>query len=520
MTATELRQATAARLPEGRLRWRPLHAIDWRRAPDLTVLAVATAVLVGAIIGRGDLLVVVLVALAAVTGATILAFPWWGLFFAVILGVLNDLVAGSQVLAGIYGFLPDSVLLVSVACAFLVSHGEQRFSWRLPAGPLVLIFLAWCLVDVLNGSLMTVAMGIDGTRYLVVPFLALLLGYNTPDLKGHRSVRFMAGAFVALCLLIAVFGIYQAVLGVNAYQRLFSQLHLTVSANYVYQGFSKQVVRASAVFGTPFDFGIFLLTPLLVLLALGLARRGWRSATFLAIAAVLLAAISATLARSLYVGVAVGVVVMLLLSNRGLARLRALVAILALVVGINVLLPTLAREFVVRASYLSSSAIADHVYQQGQYAEWAYALGFARDHFLGAGPGNGVPHVMQKFGAAGGFALPDGELFALVYQVGFGGALLYVAIVARVAWQLLRTRAQPGMGLNTSLTNAALASLAASLILFAPSAAFFVEPASYMLWFLIGYVLARAVAPQVRLGLAQASVSGSPSDPGSLGTAR
>lgn len=381
------------------------------RRPTAVWLGVSLALVGGAaaglIPGDGTVLVVVLLAVLALAVLVfwrpevlllgLAAFPWldWG---------------ARATLGGLGPAWDDALLLVSaVLLLWSILYLRRSQLWTIP----VLLPAILALVAAVGSVVVREVpgdVGVFALRVLFQPLLFYFIGFLFP--KGRRSVQWIVAVFLAASVALAVHGLYQYVSGAP------------MPASWVDVREVDIATRAYSVIENPNGLGAFLLMGGLISLSLALARglpavqRGVAALACL----VQLGGVAVTFSRGAWVGLAIGLVALLLLAYR-----RWLVPLLAAGVVVWFAAPA---QFTNRLAFAFSSTYIAKSMTAGRLLVWGMALEHIAAHPLfGLGLGT--------FGGTAAVRFGYGRLWVdnFYLQLGAEGGLILLALFL---WMLLR----------------------------------------------------------------------------------
>lgn len=371
------------------------------------VLAAAAGAIGGLTLGSGPALLVLAVLVICAVAALLLrpelillavaAFPWL------------DWVARRAL--GSHGPLWDeALLLVSIGLLLWCVIVQRRWKlWTVPITlPLVLAFAAGIGSVVVNEVPGDV--GLYALRILFEPLLFYFLGFLFP--KDRRWVRAAITVFVLTGLTLALHGLYQYLTGAP------------MPASWVDVRETGISTRAYSIIRNPNGLGAFLLPGAMISLSFALAplRRTASRLLWGAACVIHLAGIAVTFSRGAWIGLAVGIVALLVIAYR-----RYLVPIAAAGVAAWFVLPSVFVErftFAFSSAYIAKSSAAGRLYM------WKMALDYAGRHpWFGVGLGT--------FGGTSAVTFGYGRLWvdSFYLQLAAEGGLLLLAFFL---WLLLR----------------------------------------------------------------------------------
>jgi putative inorganic carbon (hco3(-)) transporter len=318
--------------------------------------------------------------------------------------------AARRVLGGAGPLWDETLLVVSVLlllwCVIVLRRWEL---WTIPITlPLLLAFavaLGSVAVNDVPGDV-----GFYALRMLFEPMLFYFLGFLFP--KDRRWVRATVIVFVAVSTSLALHGLYQYL------------THAPMPASWVDASETNIGTRAYSIIMNPNGLAAFLLMGALVSMSLALARVSRLAPRLLwALACVVqLGGIAVTFSRGAWIGLAAGVLVLVMMAYR---------RYLAVIVGAAVLAWFFApRAFVERLTFAFSSAYITKSSQAGRLYVWRMALDYAAAHpWFGIGLGT--------FGGTSAITFGYGRLWVdnFYLQLAAEGGLLLLAFFL---WILLR----------------------------------------------------------------------------------
>lgn len=371
------------------------------------LLAVAGGVAAGLVPGSGTVLIVVLIAVLALVVLVfwrpevlllgLAAFPWldWG---------------ARATLGGLGPAWDDALLLVSAALlVWSVLYLRRARLWTIPVLlPAILAFVAAIgsvVVREVPGDV-----GVFAARIIFQPLLFYFIGFLFP--KGRRWVQWTVAIFMLASVALALHGLYQYVTGAP------------MPASWVDVREVDIATRAYSIIENPNGLGAFLLMGALISLSLALARglpaiqRGAMAAACL----VQLGGVAVTFSRGAWVGLAIGLVALLILSYR-----RYLVPLVAAGVVVWFAAPA---QFSNRLVFAFSSTYIAKSMTAGRLLVWGMALeNIAAHPLFGLGLGT--------FGGTAAVRFGYGRLWVdnFYLQLGAEGGLILLVLFL---WVLLR----------------------------------------------------------------------------------
>ena len=326
-------------------------------APQVLIAAVLALCVLGLVLLRPEAMLVV-----------VAAFPWvdW---------------AARKTLGGLGPVWDDALLIFSVClllwCVIVLRRWEI---WTVPITlPTILAFAAAIgsvVVREVPGDVALFAL-----RILFQPLLFYFLGFLFP--KDSRWVRLAVAAFLVAGVALALHGLYQYV------------THAPMPASWVDVRETSIGTRAYSIVQNPNGLGAFLLMGALLSLSLALARglRRLPRALWLAAFVAHAAGVAVTFSRGAWIGLAAGVVALLLMAYR-----RYLIPLVAAAVVGWFAAPGV---FVDRLTFAFSSAYITKSMAAGRLYVWKMALQYMAAHpwfGLGLGTFGGTCAVTFSYG--------------------------------------------------------------------------------------------------------------------------
>ncbi|MCE5254973.1 MAG: O-antigen ligase family protein [Actinomycetia bacterium] len=372
-----------------------------------TILAAVAGAAAGLASGSGAFVVVALVIAACLFALVIVrpeamlvavaAFPWldW---------------AARRLLGSLGPVWDDSLLIFSIALllwsVIVLRRGEL---WTVPVTLPLLLALAAAVGSIVVREVPG-DVALFAARVLFQPLLFYFLGFLLP--KNRWWVRGAVGVFIAASVALALHGLYQYA------------THAPMPASWVDVRETDIGTRAYSIVQNPNGLGAFLLMGALVSLSLALARglsrahRVWSAVACL----IQLAGIAVTFSRGAWIGLAAGVVALVLLAYR-----RYFAPLLAAGVVAWLAMP---QAFVNRLTFAFSSAYITKSLAAGRLYVWKMSLQHMAAHpWFGVGLGT--------FGGTAAVTYGYGRLWVdnFYLQLGAEGGLLLLAFFL---WILLR----------------------------------------------------------------------------------
>jgi O-antigen ligase len=371
------------------------------------VLAAAAGATAGVTSGTGAVALIAVVAAVCLLALVLVrpeaillavaAFPWL------------DWVA-RRVLGSVGPAWDDALLLFSICLLLWCVIALRRWElWTVPIALPTLLALAAAIGSVVirdvPGDVALYAM-----RILFEPLLFYFLGFLFP--KNKRWVQGAIAVFILAGVALALHGLYQYLTGAP------------MPASWVDVHETDIGTRAYSIIGNPNGLGAFLLMGTLVSLSLALARGLRRLPRLLWAGAcvIQLAGVAVTFSRGAWIGLAVGIVALLVMAYR-----RYLIPLAAAgVVGWFVM----PRAFVDRLTFAFSSAYITKSMEAGRLYVWKMAL-----EYIGAHPWFGLG--LGTFGGTAAVTFAYGRLWvdSFYLQLGAEGGLILLAFFL---WILLR----------------------------------------------------------------------------------
>ncbi len=332
-----------------------------------------------------------------------------------------------HLIAGLPAITPDRVLLIGAGLVVLVRWARDPQS-LLPFGRIEFAMAAFLVVAAVSlvlrgGTWITPSEG--GLRNDVVnlivpyaiPFFAFFVAKNV--LREERHLRWLLATLVGLGVLLSVIGIVEYATGVT----LFRPVRYDADTNK----------RTTATLGGAFEFGMVLTASLFAAFPMLLRRRLGAGRRALLLAAMGPISISIYLARtrSVWVGVAIGLVIMAFYERR-LRRPLATVAVLGVVAG------ALVWSFLPGSTEVARRAFdLPPIYNRISLTATSLSM-VAENPVFGAGYGRYTfiedkwPHISGFGGVPGYYAIdvgvPHNEFLHVLILVGIVGFTPYAAL--------------------------------------------------------------------------------------------
>ena len=386
-------------------------AFPWRRLTGplgAAVLLAAAAGLIGGLTrGAGPLL---LVAAAAVVVALVLviwrpqvillavaAFPWLDY-------------AARHSLGGLGPAWKEVLLVLAVATLLVCVVVFRRWElWSVPVTlPMGLALVAGIGAVVVQK--VPTDVGLFALRIIFEPMLYFFAGFLLP--KSKQWVKWTVMVFLLSSLALALHGIYQYV------------THAPMPAHWIDISEASSIgTRAYSIVGNPNGLGAFLLMGALLSMSLAMSRlRTGQRLVMAAICVVLLVGVAVTFSRGAWIGLAIGVVVLLIMAYR---RYLAPLFVAAFVAWF-----ALPAKFTNRLVFAFSSEYVAKSTTAGRLFAWKMALQHVVDHpwfGLGLGTFGGTSAVMY------GYSRIWVDNFYL--QLAAEGGLILLALFLWILWR-------------------------------------------------------------------------------------
>lgn len=371
------------------------------------VLAAVAGAAAGLTTGSGAWVVVMVVAALCVVVATVMrpemmlvlvaAFPWldW---------------AARRALGGLGSAWDDALLIGAIVLllwsVIVLRRGEL---WTVPITLPILPALAAAIGSVVVKDVPG-DVALFALRVLFQPLLFYYLGFLFP--KNRRWLQGAMAVFIGASVALALHGLYQ-----------FAS-HAPMPASWIDVRETGIGTRAYSIVQNPNGLGAFLLLGTIVSLSLALGRglpgirRAWAGAACL----IQLAGVAVTFSRGAWIGLAAGILALLIVAYR-----RYLAPVVAAAVVAWFVMP---RTFVNRLTFALSSAYLTKSMAAGRLYVWKMSLQYMASHpWFGVGLGT--------FGGTAAVTYGYGRLWVdnFYLQLGAEGGLLLLAFFL---WILLR----------------------------------------------------------------------------------
>jgi O-antigen ligase len=441
----------------------------WTRGEEWVVgiaagLAAVAGVAGGATVGNGpfDLVLLVLLvwALALVLMrpeamlVAVAAFPWldW---------------AARRVLGGVGPLWDETLLVVAVLLLIWCVVVLRRWDlWTLPLTlPLVLAFaaaLGSVAVNQVPGDV-----GFNALRILFEPMLFYFLGFLYP--KDRRWLRAVIVIFVVTSTSLALHGLYQYL------------THAPMPASWVDVSETDIGTRAYSIIQNPNGLGTFLLMGALISLSLALPRSPRLTPRLLwGLACIVqLGGIAVTFSRGSWIGLAVGVIALLVIAYR-----RFLAPVVAAGVVAWFFAP---QAFVNRLTFAFSSAYITKSSEAGRLYVWKMAVDYAARHpwfGLGLGTFGGTTAVTYGYGRL----WVDNFYLQLAAEGGLVLLAFFLWILLRAIKGLVRGYGEAEDGFVRALSAGAIAAFIAVAVANVTASVWETLTVGVAFWFLTGLV--------------------------------
>ncbi len=366
----------------------------------------------------------------------------------------------------------EVALLAVLAATLLAPRSALRreaplsYAW-VPAA------IAMIVISLVSAAIVGGTVGLWGMKiawfYALVPLILWRCPFTRTD-RDHLVTILMAAG-----LLTALYGLAQQVVGADRLNAWGYEYNTVIR-------FSGGLLRSFSSFTQPFSFGLFLTLVLLVCLPVAMSdRHRSRNIAFLVLVPVLLAGIAASVVRGAFLGLAVGLLVLIAWRFRGLLHVLAPAPLALFLVPPGLL-----------AAFFSASSLGQRT------SGWSEIL----DLVLAAPLGNGVgvtgaaAEKALQLGAKpsdvimvdGQGYLPDNQYVKTALELGPVGLWLLLLIgAAAVATAVRAARVSTGddRGLAEGIAAALLGAAAASLV----STYLEIFPLDFYFWLLLGVLL-------------------------------
>lgn len=466
------------------------------RAARLTTSKIASAV----IAPLGIILTIVLVAVGLLGGYRLALIVTVGLVGSVAAFVSLELGVMALILvACLDGFLKgvspgwhtqllkDYILaLCLLRWAWLSVLGHRRASVRHQLSIPIVLFAAWCGVQVLNDRNPNFFMALAGFRSWVIWLPVFFITYDY--IRSRREIQRLVIFLLLVMTPLAAYGIVQYQIGFGHLHALGPGFDVFRDEAYVWQRegtYEVQLRPPSTMVSThAFAMGAGDVA-LLAAGALGFFRRR-RSAQLLAIGALPLLVIGMliTAVRSAVASVAAAAIIFLALVRRpGLALLVALVGIVAIIHVGELTGGTALKRM--------ETIITEPEYTVARlYRPWAMALNWTSRHPLGGGVASGIGRGRMLWETAPVGSLPleertpwsENEYGRALIELGIPGFLLFIVMLAALTRQLLRARARVTDTADRWFESAVLAIVFAKLAELLVGSALYTWPTGIIFW--------------------------------------
>ncbi len=364
---------------------------------------------------------------------------------------------------GVVNGWKEGLVLITLVASLLSPKAVPIRSIRLPAwGVIAGLLLAYAVVQATLVPILQGAQALKiGYFYLLIPLILLRNPLDGKQRDLLVTILMVNGVITAL------YGLAQQIIGPTGLAALGYEYNETIRTA---GGF----LRSFSTFNQPFAFGLFIMMVLLVGGAVALSDpRRWRNLVFLLTTPILVGAMSVSIVRGAYLGLAVGVLLL------GVFRYRGL--FLLLPAGVAVLLNLPAS---VLAAVFSSSSLND------RSTGWGNIFEDVLHHPFGIGIGT-TGSVAEKVAlvtkSREPFYQPDSHYVKMLLELGVIGAWLLIMLLATaLVFALTQARRNPDP--DGALALGIAASVAAAVAASAVSTYFEIFPMDVFFWLLLGVV--------------------------------
>jgi hypothetical protein len=352
-------------------------------------------------------------------------------------------------------------------------------------------FLLVVLLQALNPEGAGWLVNLQGFRRNVLPMLLFFVAVNV-DLSRPASLRRMAWLSMAAAVVVAVWGLKQRFVGLDAAE----QLH-AASVGTLWLAGTENNLRIFSTMRVPWAFAAYMAAMGLIAVSLAVAVRTWLGRLLACGVAVLFGVtLLFTLMRGAMVGYLAGLALLLAAGLAGPGRAAVLRALLlfagaTLAVGSAVALTTVmsasddvvVQRWLTLAAPLSDEAMLDRLFA------WKGAGDIIADHPLGLGLGttSGVSARYEELLPTAAIHADNLYVAAFVETGWLGGALL----VSLSMWSFVRGRhlLHRNHGAPTWLPAGVLASLLALTVASLATPVLWEPATSQLYWMLVGVVV-------------------------------
>lgn len=422
--------------------------LSYGSAPITLIAAVVALAVLAVVVVRPEALLVVLA-----------AFPW-----------LDWAARGS--LGGLGAAWDDALLIFSICLlAWSVIVLRRWDLWTVPITLPLLLAFAVALGSVVVRHVPN-DVALFALRILFQPLLFYFIGFLLP--KDRRWVRRTVAVFVLAGVALALHGLYQYVTGAP------------MPAKWVDVRETSIGTRAYSIIQNPNGLGAFLLMGALVSLSLALARGLRRAPRLLwgSACVIHLAGIAVTFSRGAWIGLAAGIVALLVMAYR-----RYLIPLVAVGVVGWLAAPT---TFVERLTSAVSSWYITKSMAAGRLYVWKIALQYVAAHpwfGLGLGTFGGTCAVTYSYGRL----WVDSFYLQLAAEGGLVLLVFFLWMLLRGAKALARGYAATGDAYLRALTAGALGAYVAVAVANLTASVWETLVVGVGFWFLAGFATSAAL---------------------------
>jgi hypothetical protein len=425
----------------------PASGLSVERLQHLALITAApAAVVLGYVVATRGLRATAAVVLL-VAGAALLVFAINRLDTALIPVALVLPLAGYLIVlwpAAGFSLIFDILALVPFA-ALVMRWLVRPHEVDLLSGPQILVwaFMLTAALQLLNPDGTGVFAGLYGMRRLIVPMLLFFVAFHL-DVTAPGRLRRIAWALVVTGWIPLVWGLKQHFVGLTAAEEHY--------AKEIASGWVGDEVRIFATFAAPWPLATYAGGLALITFALAVASRTpLLRMVALVVSAMAGAALVFTYVRSCLVGYLAGMLFLVLtLLGRRFGTRRVMCAFLAVFAGYVVFALTLgplivddiAGESPAARRAVTILAPAEQFALQARLVAWSEILAIAMRFPLGTGLGSSAGLAARVQPGIGSAEIhPDNMILGVLLEMGWIGAILFIAIVLHVLVRGLGLRA-------------------------------------------------------------------------------
>ncbi len=429
-----------------------------------------------------------IVGLTAALAALLLLLTWLRPFYVLVLLILGLMfhVFATRISIGLFGLDPELVgrlalwkegMMVLLTGMLAVRRAVRQDRFRLPLYPFDLGLA--CVALVMSVYVLVtprLSIGVFGLRNYLEPLIILYLLRAVPTTR--RDLTRLIGAMLAVSVVVALFGIYQATFWgfSDLYNWGFRDADGTIPNAFYMAVVERQPrLRAVSTVTSPNELGLLMQQAILlcVVLFTQRVRPLWQKALLVGVAAINSACLLFTFSRSSFIALVVGVIALALLQRaagwqkwgrialdavRSPGTMLVLVSLIVLM-GIGAERVGLIARFA-RALTLRDPSAAGHL------ASFQVSIPFIWEHPMGIGMGMAGPRAL-RFEEEVKIEHVESSYFQMMIEIGVPGSFLVIGVLLLMVWTLRRQSGKLGGPLFEGVNSAAQAAWWGAMAAFA-----------------------------------------------------